>query len=90
MSVEKSQVDCTVFIFQPVHFAVELRISVVSVTVIRQVRVVHIAALRPVPIFVVQVEERSWSESVVIHYEEVGKNSSSLLDHTNLKVGKAD
>jgi hypothetical protein len=64
--------------------------AVVSVSVMREVRVVHIAALRPVPIFVVQVEKSAWPKSIVIHDEEVGENSSSLLDHTNLKIGKAD
>lgn len=64
--------------------------AVVSVSVMREVRVVHIAALRKVPILVVQVDKRTWPESIVIHDKEVDENSSSLLDHTDLKVGIAE
>jgi len=56
----------------------------------RKVRVIHIAALRQISIFVVEIEERPWSESVVIHDEKVNENCSNLLDHTNLKVRKTD
>ncbi len=90
VNVEKSQIDGTVFVFHPLHFAVELRVAVVSVAVMRKVRVIHIAALRQISIFVVEIEERPWSESVVIHDEKVNENCSNLLDHTNLKVRKTD
>lgn len=90
MNVEKSQIDGTVFVFQPIKFAMVFSDAVVSVSVMREVRVVHIAALRKVPILVVQVDKRTWPESIVIHDKEVDENSSSLLDHTDLKVGIAE
>ncbi len=71
---------------EPINFASVIFNAKIWVSIIRQVRIVHIGGFGEVAFFVCEPEKSTRPKSIIIHYVEVGENAAKYLDDANLKI----
>ncbi len=71
---------------EPINFASVLFNAKIRVSIIRQVRIVHIGGFGEVAFFVREPEKSTRPKSIIIHHVEVGEYAAKYLDDANLKI----